>query len=238
MESDGESGSGGTAAFPVVASVTLRPLPARLFRRRSREPGDIPRRPDTMLVAQFEDAYEVVPRGVALTDRLLVDASVLMLVSTAQRLVRVTVMLPSADPRTAIEVAANFRCRVLDPLVLLQQGGSDVRPLLEEYLLRYSRVRMTCLAMSLSDRFQWYRFQQQVVAMLIAYGEVVPVHVPGLTAVLADVVVSIRPVERPGLSVPPPPPGHAPPEPEEPDPVPLRGLSHTFQPDNYTWESR
>jgi hypothetical protein len=69
--------------------------------------------------------------------------------------------------------------------------------------------------------------------MLIAYGEVVPVSVPGLTAVLADVAVSIRPVERPGLSVP----EGGPPVAEEPDPAPLRALSRTFRPNNFSWES-
>jgi hypothetical protein len=232
-------GTDGVAAYPVIASVALKPLRPRRFRRRARDPEDIPGRPGTTLVAQFQDTYEIVPRGVAMTDRLLVDASALLLVSTAQRLVETTVVLPSADPYTAIEVRARFRCRVLDPIAVLDHGGLDIGPLLTEYLLRYPRMRMTCLSMSLTDRAHWYRFQQQVVAMLIAYGEIVPVPIPGLTAVLADVAVTIRPVEQPGLAVAPPAAGDwttaADAEPEPADPIPLQGRSRSFRSHNYTW---
>ena len=189
----------GRIGYPVVSSVALKPLPRRVLRRRARDPEEIPVGVGAVLVAQFSDTYEAVPRWVTLTDRRLVEATALILVSTEQRLVEVSVVMPAADQQTGIEIRARFRCRVVDPVALLDGGVHDIGPALTEYLFGYPRIRMVCISMSLRDRYAWYQFQQRVVAMLLAYGEFVPVPVLGLSAALADVAVRALAVESEGL---------------------------------------
>ncbi|GIF12682.1 hypothetical protein [Actinoplanes teichomyceticus] len=215
----------GRVGYPVISAVALRPLPRRVLRRRAREPEEIPVGVGSVLVAQFHDTYEAVPRRAGLTDRRLVEATALLLVSTQQRLVEASVVMPSADQQTGIEIRARFRCRVADPVALLDSGVHDIGPALTEYLLGYARVRMVCISMSLRDRYAWYQLQQRVVAMLLAYGEVVPVPVLGLSATLADVAVRALAVESGGLRVHPPAPAYG-------------GVGDEYRDNNYTWGSQ
>lgn len=217
----------GRVGYPVVSTKRLAPLPRRGLRRRARAPEDIPVGVGAVLVAQFYDTYEAVPRRATLTDRRLVEATALILVSTEQRLVETSVVMPSADRRTGIEIKARFRCRVVDPVALLDSGVHDIGPALTDYLLGYPRIRMVCVSMSLRERYVWYQFQQRVVAMMLAYGEVVPVPVLGLSASLADVAVRSLTVEAEEFEVHPPAPAYG--SADGP------GSGGEYRDNNYTW---
>jgi hypothetical protein len=182
--------------FPVVESISLRAVPRRRFRRASRSAEDIPRqRPGTVLVAQLNDTYQLVPSGAQPHDPVLVKATSLLLVSIRRQLVESAVLLPSADPRNGVQVRARFQCRVTDPVLVLQAGGWDIQPFLIDHLLGYPRLRMAALAQVKQNN--WFEFQQRLLALLIAHSEVSAVQVPGLTATLADAAVTLRPLLHP-----------------------------------------
>jgi hypothetical protein len=220
----------GDMSYPVLEIVQVRAPQRRWFRRATRSELAVPPAgPGRCLVAQLAHGYRKVPFGIGADDPVLAGAVALMLLSTAHRTIAVSVHLPCADTDRVIEVRGGFRCHVDDPIAFLRAGGEDVRDFLSDYLLRFHRVRMTCLAMSLSDRERWQHLRQRVSAMLLAYGEIMPVLVPGVTASLTDVSVGARAVERDSVS--PPPPDFA--EAEAPDPGPhrrARGRDAT-----YTW---
>lgn len=218
------------AGYPVVDSRPLKPVSRQGFRRRARSAEDIPSGVGSVLVAQFYDTYEIVPSRTTLTDRRLVEATALILVSIEQRLIEASVVMPSADQQTGIEVRARFRCRVVDPVSLLGGGVHDIGPVLTQYLFGYPRIRMVCVSMSLGDRYAWYQFQQRVVAMLIAYGQVVPVPVLGLSATLADVAVRAVAVETGGLQVHPPAPAYG--------TASRPAGGDEYRDNNYTWGSQ
>jgi len=223
------------ARFPVVHSVPLNPVKRRPFRRPARTADEIPgQRPGTVLIAQHNDAYELVQRGVRLTDSVLVEATSLLLVSIRRELVETVVVLPSADPYTGLQIRARYQCRVTDALLLLQYGGWDIEPILVEQLLGSARLRMECLRPF--DATTWYRFQQRIIALLIAHGEINSPQLPGLLAQLTDAEITPTPLTRPTiesdeLGLPGEPDWI-----EEPNGPLLRDGDPTFNADNYRWD--
>lgn len=178
--------------FPVVHSVALKPLPRRWLRRATRA-AEIPAaREGTVLVGQYNDTYELVPSASAPDDPAYTTATMLLLVSTRFQLVPAAVVLASAQPRHGVQISARFECRVTDPVMLLQAGGWNVEPLLAERLSGSAKLRMACLT-----RFEpagWAQFQQTVLALLFAHNELSPPQLPGFSARLADVLITLTPI--------------------------------------------
>jgi hypothetical protein len=95
---------------------------------------------------------------------------------------------------------------------------------------------MASVSLSIANGASWHRFQQQVIAMLIAYGEIVPVPMPGLDAVLADVAVNVRAVEQTGPTVTPVIDKYdAALTPEPAPPIPPQDRSRSAHLQNYHW---
>jgi hypothetical protein len=235
--------------FPVLRSVPLKPVARRPFRRPARTANDIPEQlPGTVLIARHNDAYEMVQRGTRLTDPILVDATSLLLVSVQRALVETAVVLPAAEQLRGIQIRARFQCRVTDALLLLRGGGWDVEPFLVELLLGSARLRMECLQPV--EPATWYRFQQRIIALLIAHGEINALQLPGLAARLTDAQIALVPLVAPEAvleetiapSADPTPdtaPGATPAwpaPPDEPDHPLLRDSDPEFNRDNYRWD--
>ncbi|GAA2540759.1 hypothetical protein GCM10010435_05250 [Winogradskya consettensis] len=173
--------------YPVLDSAELEPIKRRMFRRPRRELHEIPRQPPgSVLVFQLGDSYEVLPdTSLRLDAELVVDAVAVAVVSTRQVQREAVAYLPSADPRTCVAVRAVFFCLVTDAQLVLDAGCWDVGPLLSDHLSADPRLRF--LTQSTDLHAGWPHFQRNATARLLAYHEMHPLIVAGLTVRLTDV---------------------------------------------------
>ena len=228
--------------YPVIDSADLSPPVRRRFRKRRRELHEIPHQPPgSVLVFQLGDAYEVLPEGaLRLDESIVVDAVAVAVVTLRQVQLEVVTRLPTLDERTGIAVRVSFFCQVTDPQLVLDAGCWDAYPILTDHLNGDTRLRF--MAQGTDPHRQWAHFQRNAMARLIAYHELNPLIVPGLTARLSDIVLQPERLAAPprpradranGHSAPP---GPMPPADDgRPDGVPEPDGSPAFMPDHYTW---
>lgn len=173
--------------YPVIDSAELEPIKRRAFRRPRRALHEIPRQPPgSVLVFQLGDSYEVLPDSALRLDAaLVVEAVAVAVVSTRQVQREAVTYLPSSDPRTCVAVRASFFCLVTDPQLVLDAGCWDLVPLLAAHLNADPRLRFLTQATDLHTG--WPHFQRNAMARLLAYHELHPLIVPGLTVRLTDV---------------------------------------------------
>jgi hypothetical protein len=241
---DGPAGASPLApGYPVIDSAELNPVTTRRFRRSKRALHEIPRQPPgSVLVFQLGDSYEVLPEGtMRLDDQMIVDAVAVAVVSLRQTQREVLALLPGADPRTPVGLRASFFCQVTDPQLVLDAGCWDVTPILHDHLNGDRRLRFMAQIADLNRG--WSHFQRNATARLIAYHELHPLVVPGLTVRLTDIAVEPRrlatvPRARSGSGEAP---AAARPDADTPygdrttDQMPATDGNPAFMPDNYTW---
>ncbi|WP_433293020.1 hypothetical protein ACQP2F_29565 [Actinoplanes sp. CA-030573] len=176
--------------YPVLASAPLAAPAPRLRRWFAPEVVELPPpQPGACLVAQSGAGFRRVEYGLRRGDPALRGAIAIHVVSIAPRMVSAETSLPSFEPGLEVRVGARFRCRVDDPVHLLEAGVTDLEPLLVHYLLAYPQIRMTALSMPLRRPAEWSAFKRRMIAMFTAYAELQPLMIPGLDAALVDVEV-------------------------------------------------
>jgi hypothetical protein len=234
--------------YPVIDSAELSPPVRRRLRKRRRELHEIPHQPPgSVLVFQLGDAYEVLPEGaLRLDEPIVVDAVAVAVVTLRQMQLEVATRLPTLDGRTCIAVRVSFFCQVTDPQLVLDAGCWDAYPILTDHLNADRRLRF--MAQETDPHQQWAPFQRNATARLIAYHELHPLVVPGLTVRLSDIVLQPERLAAPTRpradrdrdsghsTTPPAPPGPMPPAGDgRPDSVPEPDGNPAFMPDHYTW---
>lgn len=182
----------GADGYPVTDSAELNPPLRRRFRRRRRELHEIPRQPPgSVLVFQVGDSYEVLPEGMLqLDEQIVVDAVAVAVVSLRQTLVEAVTHLLTADPRISVALRVSYLCQVNDPQLVLDAGCWDAYPILTDYLNRDSRLRF--MAQDADLVRGWPHFQRNAMARLVAYHELNPLIVPGLTVRLSNIAVELQ----------------------------------------------
>jgi len=193
--------------FPVVAEKRLEPISearpggeraglmggalARTLVRRRRDPQDLPeRRPGTQLVFDVDGKYRNFAdhgrlRG---TERHLVEATAVATVDMRPRVIHLEVDLGSAVPGTDFRLRIGFRCRVVDPAVVAQDGLTDLTPVLSAYLNKDRKlhaVTADIVPSKINDA------RRRIQLHLTAHNQLNPPVLPGMELVLATVDVVI-----------------------------------------------
>jgi hypothetical protein len=222
--------------YPVIDSAELNPPAKRRFRRRRRELHEIPQQPPgSVLVFQHGDSYEVLPEGMLrLDDPIVVDAIAVAVVSLRQTQVEAVTRFLTADPRVCVALRVSYFCHVTDPQLVLDAGCWDAYPILTDHLNRDGRLRFMAQEADLVRG--WPLFQRNAMARLVAFHELNPLIVAGLTVRLSNIALELQPIAtaprarepyEPGPAAPPPPPAD--------DGVPFADGNPAFMPDHYTW---
>lgn len=191
MPSGESSVSQSENAFPVVDSKPLRPLRGGIFRAAKRDHADLPvQPPGTALVFQLHDRF-VTPTSspLRMDSDLVVEAVAVMVVSLRLEMLSVIVELPSTQEGTAVLLRTTFKCRVTDPVLVLEAGCFQAHDVLAAHLLEDDTL---CMLGARHDAVTNFDVSQRILARVQARNVAMPPVVPGLLATLAGVTLGIR----------------------------------------------
>jgi hypothetical protein len=223
--------------YPVIEAVELSPVATRRLRRPRRSLGEIPRQPPgTVLVFQVGEEYETQSgRGLHLDDSTVIDATGVVVVDMRRTVVQAEAQLVTSDPQIGVRLRARFDCLVTDPLLVVETGCFQVKPLLGDHLTRDDRVALMASRTDVSR--YWLAFQRNMSARLRAFNDLNPYVSPGMTVRLMDLVIDLQRIVQP-----PAPRAAAETMDGDPRDYPadddvFADASPEFQPDDYSWGS-
>jgi hypothetical protein len=182
--------------YPVVAEALLPVVERVWYRRRRREPTDVPlARPGSVYVFRGAGAYGVWDgQHVDLADELVVNASMVSLVDVRPRQVPVDIMIPSMLPDEEFTVRTTFRCRVSGPAAVAEAGLTDLDVLLASHLA--SDDELGSIGRTY-DATKAHRVRQLADARVRAFWSVAPAEVPGMDVTLVQVHVLVKLADEP-----------------------------------------
>jgi hypothetical protein len=191
-------------SFPVVAEKRLAPISSgatgergglvggaltRTLVRRRRDPQELPERlPGTQLVFDVDGQYRnFADQGrVKGTERHIVDALAVATVDMRPRMIVIKLDLGSAMSGADFRVRIGFRCRVVDPAVVAQEGLTDLTPVLSAYLHQDRRLH-SLTADVVPTKFNEAR--RRIQSHVTAHCQLNPPASPGMELTLATVEV-------------------------------------------------
>ena len=175
--------------FPVISETEL---PAA--RRRGwgilpsvRDPSGLPaQRPGTTLVFSNGTRWVEARGRIKGSEDFVVDAMVVSVVHTRERVIDVDVRIPSKDPAEDFAVQVGFSCRVTSPELVAELGPIDIVDRLRRFLLEDWKLRLRGAEFMTEEVHQ---VRHQVEVRLRSYCDEVPPRIPGLEIRLSSVDV-------------------------------------------------
>jgi len=191
LDPTGGVGTRPGAAFPVVESARLVPLPGGLLRRPRRRMAELPELTGgSVLVFQVDDRFVLAPVGRAmLSSRVAVQASMATVVVISAQQVHVVATMAATDIDIQVVLRAAYLCRVLDPVRVLETGCWDVRVDLRQHLLGDAKTRMLATRVDLADNPE---VSQRILARTLARDQLEPPHIPGMEVKMASIDLHLR----------------------------------------------
>jgi hypothetical protein len=181
--------------YPVVAEVLLPAVERAWYRRRRREPTDIPLpRPGSVYVFRGYGAYAIWDgQHIDYTDEVVVNASSVSLVDVRPRQLPIDIVIPSALPNEDFTVRSTFRCRVASPAAVAEAGLTDLDVVLASHLASDDELGSVGRAHDVSRA---HRVRQLADVRIRALCAVAPPDVPGMDLTLVQVEVLVAAADR------------------------------------------
>ena len=177
--------------YPVVESAPLHPLRRRLLRRTQRPIQELPELVGgSVRVFQSNERYSLEPTGGRmLSSDVVLDATMVAVVSIKEHLIPMVATLPSLQSGREVSVRASYSCKVIDAVRVLEEGCWDVRPRLVAYLLRDNNVQILGARVDISDNPE---VQQRILARMLARKALEPPEIPGMEVQLVGVSLGLH----------------------------------------------
>jgi hypothetical protein len=176
--------------YPVVAEVLLPAVERTWYRRRRREPTEIPLpRPGSVYVFRGNGTYAVWDgQHIDYADEVVVTASTVSLVDVRPRQLPVDIVIPSALPNDDFTVRSTFRCRVSSPAAVAEFGLTDLDVVLASHLASDDELGSVGRSYDVSRA---HRVRQLADVRVRALCAVAPPDVPGMDLTLVQVEVFV-----------------------------------------------
>lgn len=176
--------------YPVIAEVLLPRVERIWYRRRRREPTDVPlARPGCGYVFKAHGEYVAYDdRHLSFTDAIVVAATSVSLVDVRSRNLPVDITIPSAVPDEEFLVRSIFRCRVTDPAMVARHGLTDLDVVLASHLASDDQLGSVGRQIATSRAHEARRLADIRVRALCL---VAPPDVPGVEVTIVQVDVLI-----------------------------------------------
>ena len=132
----GGAGDTSVMPYPVVAEALLPVVEGVWYRRRRREPTEIPlARPGSVYVFRANGAFAIWDgQHVDYSDEVVVNARTVSMVDVRPRQLPIDIVIPSALPEEDFTVRSTFRCRVTEPAAVAEAGLTDLDVVLASHL--------------------------------------------------------------------------------------------------------
>lgn len=176
--------------YPVIAEVLLPRVERIWYRRRRREPADVPlARPGCGYVFKARGEYVAYDdRHLNFADEIVVAATSVSFVDVRARQLPVDIRIPSAVPDEEFLVRSIFRCRVTDPAAVARHRLTDLDVVLASHLASDDQLGSVGRQLGIGRAHEARRLADIRIRALCL---VAPPDVPGVDVALVQVDVLI-----------------------------------------------